>query len=279
MKITKVINNNIVRSVNGNMQEVLLIGKALGFQKKIGDLIDTYAIEKTYILVNQDQENELLEMLSTVDFSNVQVVNKIIDMAEKKLGKELPTSVYFSLLDHISFAIDRFHKGLLFENKLHNEIKRFYSIEYSIGENAVQIINDNLEVSLPIDESSFIAMHILNAQLDNNYFDNTDFMTKIIKNSIEIAKRENNITFETESVSYERFITHLKFFSTRLLKGEKLKSVNPNVLNVIIDEYHEAYTTALLIRDYIHKSHGLFVEDAEIMYLAIHINTFINRNL
>ncbi len=35
MIITKVINNNIVRSINDRGQEVLLLGKTLGFRKRI----------------------------------------------------------------------------------------------------------------------------------------------------------------------------------------------------------------------------------------------------
>ena len=82
MRITKVINNNIVRSINDRGQEVLLLGKALGFQKKNGDDILENDIENTYILTNQQYENDLMSLLADVDFTNVQVVNKNIVEAE-----------------------------------------------------------------------------------------------------------------------------------------------------------------------------------------------------
>jgi len=278
MRITKVINNNIVRSINDRGQEVLLLGKALGFQKKNGDDIQENDIEKTYILTNQQYENDLMSLLADVDFTNVQVVNKIIVEAESTLGKELSTSVYFSLLDHVNFAVDRYHSNLMFENKLHNEIKRFYAVEYRIGEKAVEIINSELKIKLPNDEASFIAMHILNAQLDENYFDNTDFMTKIIHQSLNIAREKLGIEFDTDSISYERFITHLKFFSMRLIKNEKLQVVSQGVLEVIKKEYREAYGISLDIKNYIEDTFDVSVEEAETMYLATHINTFITRN-
>ncbi|WP_024295900.1 BglG family transcription antiterminator LicT [Lacrimispora indolis] len=278
MKITKVINNNIVRSMNERGQEVLLLGKALGFQKKVGDDILDHAIEKIYILTDKQYENDLLSLLSDVDFSNIQVVNKIVEDAESTMGRELPASVYFSLLDHVNFAVERYHNNQMFENKLHNEIKRFYTIEYHIGERAVGIINSALNIQLPNDEASFIAMHILNAQLDDNYFNNTDFMTKIINQSLNIVRKNLNIEFDTDSISYERFMTHLKFFSMRLIKNERLQVDNSSILEVIKKEYEEAYRISLEIRNYIENTFDVSVEEAEIMYLAIHINTFIRRN-
>lgn len=41
MKIEKVINNNIISSFNENGQEVVLMGRGLGFQAKAGQPIDT----------------------------------------------------------------------------------------------------------------------------------------------------------------------------------------------------------------------------------------------
>jgi len=131
---------------------------------------------------------------------------------------------------------------------------------------------------LPNDEASFIAMHILNAQLDENYFDNTDFMTKIIHQSLNIAREKLGIEFDTDSISYERFITHLKFFSMRLIKNEKLQVVSQGVLEVIKKEYREAYGISLDIKNYIEDTFDVSVEEAETMYLATHINTFITRN-
>ncbi|WZU01128.1 hypothetical protein MGH68_16905 [Erysipelothrix sp. D19-032] len=46
MIIVKVINNNLVISENDDKQEVILMGKGLGYQKKIGDVVDDSTIEK-----------------------------------------------------------------------------------------------------------------------------------------------------------------------------------------------------------------------------------------
>lgn len=46
------------------------------------------------------------------------------------------------------------------------EIKRFYPKEYKIGKYAVGLIRDKLNIDLIKDEVGFIALHIVNAQLD-----------------------------------------------------------------------------------------------------------------
>ena len=40
MKISKVLNNNAVSTLDESNQEIILLGKGLGFQKKIGEDVD-----------------------------------------------------------------------------------------------------------------------------------------------------------------------------------------------------------------------------------------------
>lgn len=83
MKIIKIINNNIVQSINAQEKEVILMGKALGFKRKVGETIDDSQIEKIYVLNKKNDEKEILDLLANIDFSHIQVVNKIVDYAEK----------------------------------------------------------------------------------------------------------------------------------------------------------------------------------------------------
>ena len=49
MKIEKVLNNNVVQALDNNV-EYIVMGKGLGFQKRVGDLVDKEKIEKTFVL-------------------------------------------------------------------------------------------------------------------------------------------------------------------------------------------------------------------------------------
>lgn len=277
VEVKKIINNNMVRSINEFSQEVILLGKGLGFQKKVGDVIAKESIEKIYLLQDKKYELELIELLANMDFEYIQIVNKIIDYAELSLGKELLGSVYLSLTDHINFAVERFHENQMFKNNLHYEIKNFYPHEYAIGLKAIDFIKESLNVELPVDEASFIAMHILNAQLDQDYFKNTSLMTKIMKDVLRISEMKLDVHFDTESINYERFITHLKFFAVRLLKGEKPKDVNALVSDVIKTQYKVAYSCSLDIQAFIREQYEKNVNESELIYLTIHLNNFLER--
>ena len=58
MKIEKVLNNNVVQALDNNV-EYIVMGKGLGFQKRVGDLVDKEKIEKTFVLEN----TEVVEVL------------------------------------------------------------------------------------------------------------------------------------------------------------------------------------------------------------------------
>ena len=164
MKIDKIINNNLIRTFDNNGKEVLVMGCGLGFQKKIGDIVDQSKIEKIYAIKNKSDSNKLMTLLSEIPLEYIQVSNEIISYAKYSLGKRLNDNIYISLTDHISFAIERYKQGLNFKNALLWEIKRFYNHEFLIGKEALTIIKKRLDIMLSEDEAASIALHIVNAQ-------------------------------------------------------------------------------------------------------------------
>lgn len=50
MIIEKVYNNNVIQVTDDQGQELIVMGRGLGFQKKAGDAIDTSLIEKVFVL-------------------------------------------------------------------------------------------------------------------------------------------------------------------------------------------------------------------------------------
>ena len=124
MKVTKVINNDIIKSYDAKNQEVLVMGCGIGFKKKPGDEIDDSLIEKIYTNVDKTTSNKLTELLEKVPLEHIQLTNDIISYARASLGKKLNDNIYLALTDHISFAIGRIQQGLVLKNVLLWEIKR-----------------------------------------------------------------------------------------------------------------------------------------------------------
>lgn len=278
MEVKKVINNNIVKSLNVDGQEVLVMGKGIGFKKNVGDLIDDTQIEKVYTS-NQDlTTNKLTQLLSNVRLEHLQVANEIIGFAKVSLGKKLNENIYLTLTDHIDYAIERHNNDLPVRNALLWEIKRFYNHEYLIGKEALNIISNRLGILLPEDEAGFIALHIVNAELDLSQVSQVSEMTKVIQKIINIIKYHYKTDLDEYSLNYERFITHLKFFVQRLFSGIELdKDKDEGFLFMLKEKYQEEYLCALKIREYIGKEFGRELKEDEMIYLTIHIRRITNN--
>jgi beta-glucoside operon transcriptional antiterminator len=278
MKVKKVINNNIVRSLDEKNNEVLVMGKGIGFKKKPGDPIDEIAIEKVYTSTPELPTNKLTQLLSKVKLEHVQVANEIISYAKVSLGKKLSENVYLTLTDHIDYAIERYESGLPIKNALLWEIKRFYNHEFLIGKEALNIIENRLGIRLPEDEAGFIALHIVNAELDMSKVSQVTEMTKIIQRIVNIIKYHYKMDLDEYSLNYERFITHLKFFVHRLFSGVELEEdKDAGFLFMLKERYKEEYECALKVREYIIKEFGKDLKEDEMIYLTIHIRRITSK--
>lgn len=277
MKIKKVINNNIVQSSDENKEEVLVMGKGIGFKKNPGDLISEDAIEKIYTITPELSTNKLTQLLSKVKLEHLQVANEIISYAKVSLGKKLSENIYLTLTDHIDYAIERHQSNLPIKNALLWEIKRFYNHEFLIGKEALAIIEKKLGIQLPEDEAGFIALHIVNAELDMSRVSQVTEMTHIIQQIVNIIKYHYKTDLDEYSLNYERFITHLKFFVHRLYSGVELEEdKDAGFLFMLKDRYKDEYQCALKIRDYIIKEFGRDLKEDEMIYLTIHIRRITN---
>ena len=139
MKILKVINNNVVSACDDKGKEIVVMGKGLGFGKKIGDILDESKIEKKFSMPDESV-SRLEEILKDIPYEYAQVANRIIAMVKEKFDMKLSKIIYITLTDHLNFAITRFKKGIEVENALLWEIKRFYQKEFEAGKEALEII-------------------------------------------------------------------------------------------------------------------------------------------
>ena len=116
-------------------------------------------------------------------------------------------------------------------------------------------------------------MHIINARSDTKISDVYD-ITKMINGCVEISEYYYKEKFDRNSVSYERFVTHLKFLAQRLFKDEPLPEVlsNDEVFAAMIKKTcNKHYKCALCIQEYILKTYKKTINDDELITLAIHL--------
>ncbi|MEC1534889.1 PRD domain-containing protein [Bacillus sonorensis] len=276
MKIAKVINNNVISVLNERGQELVVMGRGIAFQKKPGEMVDESRIEKIFRLDNKDISDRFKTLLDEIPIEFMEVSEEIISFAKMRLGKKLNDSIYVSLTDHIHFAIERHKKGLNIKNALLWETKRLYRDEYSIGKEALDMIKHKTGVELPEDEAAFIALHIVNAEL-NEEMPNIVNITKVMQEILNLVKYHFHIDFDEESLHYYRFITHLKFFAQRLFSGSYMESKDDFLFDTVKNKYREAYGCTNKIRQYIQKEYGQELTSEELLYLTIHIERVVHQ--
>ena len=59
MKISRVINNNVICVINESNEELVLMGSGIAFQKKKGDEVDESKIEKEFSISNKNVTSKL----------------------------------------------------------------------------------------------------------------------------------------------------------------------------------------------------------------------------
>jgi beta-glucoside operon transcriptional antiterminator len=276
MKIAKVYNNNVISAFNEKNEELVVMGRGLAFQKKPGDSVDEDKIEKIFALKNNDLSEKFKTLLYEVPIEYMEVTEDIIKIAKSRLGRNLNDSIYISLTDHIHFAVERNQKGYDIKNALLWEIKRFYKQEFVIGMEALKIIHEKLGVLLPEDEASFIAMHIVNAEL-NQEMPNVANITKVMQDILNIVKYHFKMDFDEESLNYFRFITHLKFFAQRLYSKTYIEDDDPFLFETVRDKHRAAFECTEKINEYIENQFDYSLTNNEKLYLAIHIQRVVNR--
>ena len=270
MVIQKVINNNVISAYDVNQQEIVIMGKGIGFKAHTGELIDESKIEKVFRIENEKLSRQFQELLENIPLEHMQLTNDIISYAIKNLNVQLNQNIYITLTDHINFAIQRQSQGIQLKNALLWETKRFYHQEYLMGKYAVDLLNEKLGTEFTEDEAGFIALHFVNAEY-NTTINDTFEMTNMIQKILELVRLEMGIEFDEESLHYERFITHLKFLVQRLYRHELLKDEEIEFARMMENKYPKEYECSKHIAEYIEKEYGSKIASEEIMFLAIHI--------
>lgn len=276
MQIKQVLNNNVITVLGEQEQELVIMGRGIAFGCKAGDEVDETKIEKTFKLDDKEMNERLMELLSEIPLSFVEVSEEIIQYAKQHTNKKIHDNIYVSLTDHIYYAVERFKQGIDIKNAMLWETKRFYPDEYRIGQHALSIIAEKVGIILPEDEAGFIALHIVNAQMNEDMPVMIN-ITKFIQDVLHIVKFHFGIEYDEESLAYYRFVTHLKFFAQRILNHRKHKDEDNSLFEMVKTNYSKAYACAQKVQSYIQKMYQEQLTNEDLLYLTIHIHRIVQK--
>jgi beta-glucoside operon transcriptional antiterminator len=269
MQIAKILNNNVVVVLDGHGQEQVVMGRGIGFQKQVGEGISQAAVEKIFALKGNDLTARLGELLSHIPLEVMTTCDCIITLAAARLGT-LHESLCISLADHCYHAIERQKLGTPLRNGLLWEIARLYPKEFALGREAVALIARRLKVQLPDDEAGFIALHLVNAQL-NGHMPEVMHVTRVMQEILQIVKYQLALDYDEASLSYHRFVTHLKFFAQRMHARTVVESDDLSLHDAVKATYPAAYRCAGKIAQHMAGQYQQALTKEELMFLTIHI--------
>ena len=273
MKIEKVFNNNVVQILGINNEEIIVMGKGLGFQKKPGDGVNQDLIEKRFILQNTDTDmvGELSRVYVDLDSEEIDLVLEIIHQGQEKLGQTFDISLYIALADHLHYTIQRTREGLTLQNPLAWEVRKFYPEEFQLGKDTIELVKEKMTLQLADDEAASIALHFINAQKDGGLLEKNRLISKIVSDILEIVRLHFGEVRDEESISYNRFITHVQYFAQRVANGLVQGKNDAFLYEQVKENYPHAFACTEKIKSYVESAYNFAMSRDEQVYLTIHI--------
>lgn len=282
MVISKVLNNNVVIALKDDGTELVLMGTGLGFQKKVGNHIDNEKIQKTFELKGDLDSLRVEEMLSEIPEDIIEMSYRILKKSKEKLNKEMNETAFLSFADHLHTAIQRSEKNIQLKNFLLWDIKRFFPKELAIAQEGIRWVNEEMNTNLSEDEAGFLTLHIVNAEIDNSSEDAIK-LTQLIEEILTTIKYTLKINFVEQDIYFQRFITHLRFFSERVIRAsngehEEDNRVESELFELITTKYKEAYIATKKVVELLANRWNYEVSPDEQVYITIHLARIMDKS-
>lgn len=282
MVISKVLNNNVVIALKDDGTELVLMGTGLGFQKKVGNHIDDEKIQKTFELKGDLDSLRVEEMLSEIPEDIIEMSYRILKKSKEKLNKEMNETAFLSFADHLHTAIQRSEKNIQLKNFLLWDIKRFFPKELAIAQEGIRWVNEEMNTNLSEYEAGFLTLHIVNAEIDNSSEDAIK-LTQLIEEILTTIKYTLKINFVEQDIYFQRFITHLRFFSERVIRAsngehEEDNRVESELFELITTKYKEAYIATKKVVELLANRWNYEVSPDEQVYITIHLARIMDKS-
>lgn len=276
MIIKQILNNNVVSVSDASGAEFILTGRGLGFNARAGEPVNESNIEKTFSLAEGSVADRFKVLLNEVPVEVIQLTDDIVTLARNSLGYTLSDVLYVSLADHLSFALKRHAEGLEIQNPLEWEVRHLYRKEYLVGRQALALIASRTGLLLPDAEACSITLHIVNSSMnmpDGQVME----MTRLIFQIQNIVKYWFAISIDEQSLNYQRFVTHLKFFAQRVMAGEVLNNDDAELFDQMPKRYEKTLSCVQAISEFVVKNYNHAMSSSEKLYLTVHIGNVVNR--
>ena len=270
-RVRKALNHNTLIAISmENNQEYLVIGKGIGFGKKVSERFEIPEnIEcSVYSLQEQTERGKAMELIKGIEPVYLEIAGKVLAKSEEVFGK-IDKNILFPMADHIAFAVQRIRANEQISNPLTDDIRALFHMEYKTAECVKDILWEMLQVEIDEHEIGYIALHIHSAIEDENVALSMQ-IAMAVRECIRMIEEETGQTIDVMSLSYNRLMNHIRYMVARSIKGEKLKLNMNDYMSVKFPKsFWMATEVCKQLEKQLHRNSPL--DEVEIGYLAMHI--------
>jgi beta-glucoside operon transcriptional antiterminator len=271
-------NNNIIFAED-NGQQVIALGKGLGFNLRPGDNVDMCLVEKVFVPQQEAvQLSRFSDILADLPYEHVILASKIVDLGRERLGQTLNQSIVIALADHLNFAINRHREHLDIQMPLIWDLKHIYPLEFAVGEESLGIIKAETGIDFPRDEAAAITLHFINAESDAGDMSRTIKMSTIIQKSVGVVEAHYKRVFDENSFDFSGFVALLRNIVMRFMyrsnekqASEKQVKEDTVLYDLLRKRYGYAFSCAEKVAAFIEKEHNWRLTDNDISFLTLYI--------
>ncbi len=266
-KILKVLNNNSILVIDlDTKQELIFLGKGVGFGKKVNQNVSEIENAKAYRFTEQQSRQESIDTIKSISPVFIEIAGGIIEEAEKQFGN-VDNNILLPLADHIAFAIKRMEQGIELKNPFAKEIKVLFEEEYNVAKKGKNLINQKIGVEINDDEVGYITLHVHTALTRENVVQSMD-VARMIQEGIQTIEKELGAMLDDATISYTRLLTHMKFMILRVINDEKL---HLDMTDYVLENFPDSFALAKQICSSFEQNIKKTFPNIEISYFAIHI--------
>ena len=184
-RVSKVLNNNGVIAIDmDENKEYVILGKGVGFGKKVSQRFDKPEGCTTYRLEQETERGSAKELVKGIEPEYLEIADAILTESQKVFGDSIDS-------------------------------------EFKVAETLKTILRERLQIEIDDHEVGYVALHIHSAIGDEKV--SVAMQTaRAVRECIDMIEKATGKPIDVLSLSYNRLMNHMKYMVARASTGEKL---------------------------------------------------------
>ena len=281
MKVVQSLNQNAVLVQNELGEELVALGKGIGFKKGRGDEVEPLHIAKLFTVQSSYQQQQLFHLIKQLDDEVLSMAQDITLMAEQTLGKPLVDTFVFTMAKHLQFVLERSAEsdGMVYD-PFQYQLKYLYPAEYQLALKTLEYIRQHYHLQLATQEVSFMTLHYVNGLIDNEGFHDVVQLSDMLNRMIEFIEQQTSTVLDKNSTEYGRFIVHMRYFLVRTMAPAKQPVHSTKMLpllEVTKGAFQQEWSLLQAVKQLLQEEFELTFGYDEELYLLLHLIRILGK--